>query len=223
MLFMREHKCRVRSAEEPPAPSWCDDQVFNRAWLVVAAPARQDPRSGMDNRHPGPPGASDWHAGNWFGLAKEGVRRLFGRLSGSDLIGGIPGSAKDDHTAPYSMTEKFVVVYRMHPSSPTITRSGRPEAIGSDNSISWTSPGLQARGVMERFGPKDLLYSVGVAHPGAVTLHNHPRFMQQFTRDDGLVIDLGAVDILRSRERDVERNNEFRRLMHLPPSPPSRH
>jgi len=52
-----------------------------------------------------------------------------------------------------------------------------------------------------------------------VTLHNHPRFMQQFTRDDGLVIDLGAVDILRSRERGVPRYNEFRRLMHLPPSP----
>ena len=62
----------------------------------------------------------------------------------------------------------------------------------------------------------DLLYSLGTAHPGAVTLHNHPRFMQQFRRDRRHPDRPAAIDILRSRERGVPRYNEFRRLLHLP-------
>ena len=62
----------------------------------------------------------------------------------------------------------------------------------------------------------DLLYSFGTAHPGAVTLHNHPRFMQRFRRAGRHEIDLAAVDILRSRERGVPRYNAFRRLLPLP-------
>ena len=55
---------------------------------------------------------------NWFGLAEERVRNLFGRLSDSELISGIPGSPTDHHSAPYSITEEFVAVYRMHPLVP---------------------------------------------------------------------------------------------------------
>ena len=40
--------------------------------------------------------------------------------------------------------------------------------------------------------------------------------MQRFRRDDGMEIDLAAVDILRSRERGVPRYNRFRRLLSLP-------
>ena len=64
-------------------------------------------------------------------------------------------------------------------------------------------------------GLTDLLYSFGTQPPGLVTLHNFPRFLQEFTRPDGRVMDLGAVDILRTRELGVPRYNEFRRL-HAP-------
>ena len=37
---------------------------------------------------------------NWFGLAGERVRNLLGRLVGSEIISGIPGSATDHHAAP---------------------------------------------------------------------------------------------------------------------------
>jgi hypothetical protein len=78
--------------------------------------------------------------------------------------------------------------------------------------------GQQSRSMMEQFGAVDLFYALGTAHPGAVTLHNHPRFMQRFRRHDDMEIDLAAVDILRSRERGVPRYNQFRRLLHLPPA-----
>ena len=76
---------------------------------------------------------------------------------------------------------------------------------------------LQSRPLLQQRGATDLLYSLGTANPGAVTLHNHPRFMQRLVRtEDGLPLDLAAVDLLRSRERGVPRYNAFRRLLHLP-------
>ena len=62
----------------------------------------------------------------------------------------------------------------------------------------------------------DLLYSFGISNPGAIVLHNFPRFLQEFERPDGELMDLAATDILRSRELGVPRYNEFRRLLHLP-------
>jgi hypothetical protein len=62
------------------------------------------------------------------------------------------------------------------------------------------------------------LYSFGRAHPGAITLHNYPRFLQNLERPDGTTIDLAATDVLRVRERGVPRYNDFRRLFHLKPA-----
>jgi hypothetical protein len=71
--------------------------------------------------------------------------------------------------------------------------------------------------VTERHSMADLFYSFGVTHPGAVTLHNYPRFLQNLTRDNGEHLDLAAVDIFRDRERGVPRYNQFRRLIHKDP------
>ena len=64
----------------------------------------------------------------------------------------------------------------------------------------------------------DLFYSFGTSHPGAIVLHNYPKFLQHFEKPDGSVMDLAATDILRSRERGVPRYNEFRRKFHLAPA-----
>ena len=69
-----------------------------------------------------------------------------------------------------------------------------------------------------RSASSNSFYSLGIAHPGAITLHNYPRFLQEFKRPDGTVVDLAAIDILRIRERGVPRYNEFRRLFHLKPA-----
>ena len=55
---------------------------------------------------------------NWWGLATEKVKRLFGRISPSEAFSGIPGSGVDHHGADYCLTEEFVTVYRMHPLDP---------------------------------------------------------------------------------------------------------
>ena len=78
---------------------------------------------------------------------------------------------------------------------------------------------LNAQRVLEGpQGVEDLWYSFGVQHPGAVQLHNFPRWMQDLTLPDGMRLDLAALDITRDRERGVPRYNEFRRQLHLKPA-----
>jgi hypothetical protein len=77
--------------------------------------------------------------------------------------------------------------------------------------------GRNTPSIAERITMSDLFYSFGTSHPGAVTLHNYPRTLQNLRRDDGEHLDLAAVDIFRDRERGVPRYNQFRRLMHKDP------
>lgn len=52
---------------------------------------------------------------NWWGLAGESLNKLVGRISKtSEAISGIPGSGAGQDGVPYSLTEEFVSVYRMH-------------------------------------------------------------------------------------------------------------
>jgi hypothetical protein len=117
---------------------------------------------------------------------------------------------------PYSLTEEFIAVYRLHPLIPD---NFAFRAVADDSQLGGRIfPdifGPKAKETMDAVSFHDLFYSFGVAHPGAVTLHNYPKFLQRFERHDGPLIDLAAVDILRDRERGVPRYNDFRRLLHL--------
>ena len=155
---------------------------------------------------------------NWWGLEGERLDKLLGRLTSNDVLRGIPGSATNHHGVPYSLTEEFVAVYRMHPLIPD---DFSLRSIEDDRELrSATLPdvgALQVRGLMTELSTTDLFYSFGTMHPGAITLHNYPRFLQHFDRPDGSLVDLATIDILRSRERGVPRYNQFRRLFHLEP------
>jgi hypothetical protein len=78
--------------------------------------------------------------------------------------------------------------------------------------------GPHSREVFARLELGDLFYSFGTSHPGAIVLRNFPRFLQEFERPDGKIIDLAATDVLRVRELGVPRYNEFRRQLHLAPA-----
>jgi hypothetical protein len=52
---------------------------------------------------------------NWWGIVGETLTKAVGRISKtSEAISGIPGSGVDHQGIPYSLTEEFVSVYRMH-------------------------------------------------------------------------------------------------------------
>ena len=105
----------------------------------------------------------------------------------------------------------------MHPLMPdhfTIRSSKTDEALA--NAELPELAGRRGVDFLARFDPADLFYSFGIHHPGAVCLHNYPKSLQNLVQDNGERFDLGAVDILRDRERGVPRYNRFRRLLHKP-------
>ncbi|WP_181697132.1 peroxidase family protein [Nocardia sp. GTS18] len=156
---------------------------------------------------------------NWFGLLGERIARRFGRLVDNEVLCGIPGSACEDHGVPYSLTEEFVAVYRMHPLIPDELTV---RSLADDRELArFPFPALGVRHIRQRLAetPMDtLLYSFGRANPGALTLHNYPEHLRRLDRGEDQPLDLATIDILRIRERDVPRYNEFRRHLRLTPA-----
>jgi hypothetical protein len=216
-LFTHEHNhvCDLLAHQHP---DWNDDQLFARARLINSAL--------MVKIHivewtpaivPHPTIARAMQV-VWRGLAGEELQDALEFLDDQEITGGIVGSRQDHHAAPYSLTEEFVAVYRMHPLIPdeVAFHSLATGRLLEKQPLSELA-GRKTPSIADRVRMHDLFYSFGTCHPGAVTLHNYPRTLQNLRRDDGEHLDLAAVDILRDRERGVPRYNQFRRLFHKEP------
>lgn len=198
---------------------WSDEQIYHRARLINAALMAKIHTVEWTPAIIAHPTTRHAMNANWWGLVGERVTKRFGRLGSSDVISGVPGSSTNHHGVPYSLTEEFVAVYRMHPLLPDdfTFRSSKSGEVMQEHSFPELGA-LQARTRLEELTVANAFYSLGVAHPGAITLHNYPRFLQHFERPDGTILDLAATDVLRNRERGVSRYNDFRRLFHLKPA-----
>jgi hypothetical protein len=216
-LFTHEHN-HICDLLHEKYPDWTDAQLYAKAKLINAAL--------MAKIH-----TVEWTPAilphpiiqlamrtNWFGIADEELQQVFTFLNDGEILGGIIGSKHDHHAAPYSLTEEFVSVYRMHPLIPDELRVRSLATDAEFETIQLPDmSGRKTPAVVGRHGMADLYYSFGRSHPGAITLHNYPKHLQNLTRDDGEHLDLAAVDIFRDRERGVPRYNQFRRLLHKEP------
>ncbi|WP_068830146.1 peroxidase family protein [Pseudomonas sp. BMS12] len=137
----------------------------------------------------------------------------------SHALAGIVGSTNpNNYGVPYTLTEEFVAVYRMHP-----LMRDRVDVydIGS-NRVS-RSVALQdtrdgdAEDLLASEQPDRLWYSFGITNPGSLTLNNYPGFLRNLSIPLVGNIDLATIDVLRDRERGVPRYNEFRRQIGLNP------
>ena len=167
------------------------------------------------------------HAGNWYGLlGPRGSRLRCARVTRWDFLTGIPGSRRDDHGVPYSITEEFVAVYRMHPLLPdefdAVRRAGGRE-IGRGRCSRCTGPArprggeeLGRRGalVVLRRRPRRARSRCTTTRTALRGLMRGPRRR----RGPSERIDLATIDIVRDRERGVPRYNDFRRMLRLAPA-----
>jgi len=216
-LFTLEHNS-ICDRLKREYPNWSDQELFDRARLVNAALIAKIHTVEWTPGILGHPTINLALRANWWGLAGETVHRIAGRISKSEVISGIVGAPTDHFGVPFSITEEFVAVYRMHP----LLRDDYEFLSAADNGPieQRTFPEVafkNARPVLERVGVENALYSCGLMNPGAITLHNFPRAMQRLEEADGTLADLAAVDIMRTRERGVPRYNAFRKFLHRGP------
>lgn len=216
-LFVKEHNaiCDMLHAE---FPSWDDERLFQTARLINAALMAKIHTIEWTPGILGHPSLQVSMRGNWWGLLGEAFKKRFGRIGSGEVLSGIVGSPQEHHSAPYALTEEFVSVYRLHPLIPddlTIRSLSNDQVL---QNYSFTDvQGIHTRPIIEKHGLSDLHYSFGRMCPGAITLHNYPKALQQFKRINGDVMDLGAIDVLRDRERGVPRYNEFRKSLRKEP------
>jgi hypothetical protein len=215
-LFTKEHNaiCDMLRRENP---TWTDQRLFDTAWLINAALMAKihtvEWTPGIVNT------PALWFAMNvnWSGIFGQNLKDRFGRLGDSEIFSGIMGSPQEHHDARFQLTEEFISVYRMHPllrDDWNFFSAQSGELLHQDEFVN--VQGARTREFMDRFEVGDMIYSMGVEHPGAITLHNYPRALQRFTRIDGELMDLATLDILRDRERGVPRYNDFREELRMP-------
>jgi hypothetical protein len=215
-LFVKEHNA-ICDYLRGFYPTWDDERTFRIARLVNSALMAKihtvEWTPGILNT---PVLRAAMHA-NWYGALPAWAKSRLPRIDALEGLFGVIGGEQEHHAAPYSITEEFVGVYRLHPLIPDdwVFRSHKTDAkIGEDEFTN--IQGRATREVAERIGWSDLFYTFGTAHPGAITLHNHPRALQNLTKIDGDRVDIGTIDILRDRERGVPRYNDFREKLRKP-------
>ncbi len=215
-LFAREHN--VLCGELKRAyPDWLPERIYQTARLVVSALiAKIHTVEWTPAILATKPIDVGLHA-NWYGAPKDWLSQLGLWLLDEHALKGIPQTLPDHHTAPYSLTEEFAAVYRLHPLIADDYKffdfeSGRPTATCAFGDIQ----GDKAEPILKQHRLHNVIYSFGVAHPGAITLHNYPTALQKLVRPNGEIIDLSVVDVVRDRRRGVPRFNDFRQGLHKP-------
>jgi hypothetical protein len=217
-LFVREHNAICDHLHEQ-YPEWDGERIYQTARLVNAAlMAKIHTVEWTPAILPNPALQIGMNI-NWWGIAGEPIKKVFGRISESEAFSGIPGSVTSHHAADYSLTEEFVSVYRMHPlvrDDLPVYSAGTGDLLHRFDLRDLVGPGTRERALADGRTMTDLFYSFGICHPGALVLRNYPQMLRDIQRPDGDRIDLAAIDILRDRERGVPRYNQFREFLHLP-------
>jgi len=222
-LFVQEHNAICERLKQTHS-RWDDDRLFNVARLVNAAVMAKIHTVEWTPALLPHQAANLALNANWYGLATFLLRSRTQRKTRSRLkirqpeLGGVVGNPIDRHGSPFGLTEEFVEVYRLHSLLPDnlVLRSAETGKVTARIPLAETRQAGSVK-LTRRIAMQDLFYSFGNQHPGQLVLNNYPRFMQALSMPGNPVLDLGAVDILRARERGIPRYNELRRQLGLSP------
>jgi hypothetical protein len=112
---MDDRRCKLTASS---------DQIFDKARIVNCALMAKIHTVEWTPAILAHPALQVAMSANWWGIVGETLTKAVGRISKtSEAISGIPGSGVDHQAIPYSLTEEFVSVYRMHSLIPGTHRS----------------------------------------------------------------------------------------------------
>ena len=232
-LFAMEHNYIADKLKEK-YPQMDDETIFQKSRLIISAiiakihTVEWTPAL-LDNEALRASMQANWYGfRSLFNINSPFLRKILGSLSPSmkHAFSGLVGpETLDLYGVPFSLTEEFVAVYRMHsliPEKITIRNVANSNIIGKLN-VKDTVFRNVSNLVKSSSEAVRLMYSFGTSHPGALALHNYPSFMQnlkaernmgrQNSKENTSHFDMAAVDIFRDRERLVPRYNDFRRAL----------
>ena len=171
-LFVKEHNAVV-AALRREYPGWGEEALYQTARLVVAALIAKIHTVEWTPAILATKTIELALNGNWSGAPKDWLSQLGVWLIEAHAAKGIVETRPDHHGVPYSLTEEFVSVYRMHPLIPDdytfhshSDGSTRSVTMASDGSVlsRLEFPHIQGRntlGVMRQVGLTDVVYSFG--------------------------------------------------------------
>ncbi|XVF60376.1 hypothetical protein PTKIN_Ptkin08bG0040400 [Pterospermum kingtungense] len=229
-LFIKEHNA-VCDALKKEHPHLTDEELYRYARLVTSAV--------IAKIH-----TIDWSVellktnmllagmrANWYGLLGKKFKDTFGHVGGASL-GGLVGQKRPvNHGVPYSLTEEFVGVYRLHPLLPDSLHLRNINVEPGPNKappLLQSTPmdnllGLKGEKTLSEIGFTRQLVSMGHEACGQLKLWNYPLFLRDLIaqdidgKDRPDHVDIPALEIYRDRERKVARYNQFRRSLLLKP------
>ncbi len=220
-LFVKEHNsiCDLLITLHP---EWDDNRLFQVARLINAALMAKIHTLEWNSAINPNKGIYKGNHTNWYGYLTT-LRKKKNWKTVADInvrnteLGGVVGNPINKHGSPFGLTQEFVEAYRLHNLLPEVIniRNNNGQK-GSSIPLPMTRQSGSAK-LIDKYGIPTLLASFGVQNAGQFVLNNYPKFMQELSIPGNPIYDLGAVDILRARERGVPRYNEFRRQLGLVP------
>jgi hypothetical protein len=219
-IFFKEHNA-ICDALRREYPTWSDEELFQKARLINAALMGKIHTVEWTPAILANPVLEKSMNIVWYGAPKDWLTRFGIWLMENETMLGVPGSLPNHHAAAYCNTEEFAAVYKMHPLMPDdFDFHDHTNDRFTGHKTLTEIQGRFTRDVLKAFPVEDLLYSFGIAHPGAITLHNYPNSLRHIEHkvEGGVmaVLDVATIDIVRERERGVPRYNDFRELLHMP-------
>jgi hypothetical protein len=227
-LFVLEHN-KIADMLAATYPQMSDQQIYDKARLINAAVMAKIHTVEWTPAILPNETLTDGMYANWYGLYSDRQKVNLSPLKRdrspqnplaplSPALYGIVANVRDLAGVPFSLTEEFVSVYRMHSLLPDTIRILNPKNGRLSREIRLEDTRNNKSHVITNQIPMpELFNSFGKQHPGALVLNNYPAFLQDLKVPGLGAFDLGTVDILRDRERGVPRYNEFRRLLRLKP------
>jgi hypothetical protein len=221
-LFAHEHNAICAALED--SEELAGEALFQKARLVNAALMAKIHTIEWTPAVIGHPTSAHAILATWWGLLGPRARRWLGHVGGGEVLSGIPGSRTHHDGVRYSLTEEFVAVYRMHPLIPDAVAfyeiprdQPRDRFAFQELAVAGRWASLPCDRLAEVGGVANAIYSLGIGHPGQITLHNYPDFLRRLPLPTGGTIDLAKRDIERMREAALPRYNEFRRVFRRKP------
>jgi hypothetical protein len=231
-IFVKEHNA-IADHYRNFHPDWDDEKLFLMARKAnVAQIARIHTVEWTIDLLQHPTLQIGMHA-DWYGFVGQKLKmyvmrlsarhpwvgRLLKPITNNDTIWGMPGSRWEHHDGPYAVPKQFRMVYRLHElilGEHEIVEPGSDRVIDRIELLKIVHE--NTRPVIEKFGYDVLGYSFAKKSAGALVLHNFPRALTQFeNQQNGQVIDLAMLDLLRERTDGTGTYNEFRVSVGEPP------